>query len=211
MTVPQWLDWAQRLQAIAQTGLHFTKEEFDRERFAAIQEIAAEMMAAHSDAEVETVRGWFAMQAGYTTPKVDVRGVVIHNGQMLLVREKLDGGRWTLPGGWADVGESPSVAVEREILEEAGYQAKAVKLLAFYDRNKHPHPYYPFHAYKVFFRCDLVNERQNLAANVETEETGWFSEVELEGLDLSVGRVTLAQLWRFFEHARHPDWPADFD
>lgn len=210
MSTP-WLHWAQRLQAIAQTGLAFAVNDFDRERYNQIQEIAADMIAAGSDGEMAAIQGLFEGQAGYATPKIDVRGVVFHHDKILLVREKLDGGRWTLPGGWADVGESPGLATEREIQEEAGYQARAVKLLALYDRNKHGHPPYIFHAYKAFFRCELLDEKQNLIANVETEESGWFREDELDRLELSIGRVTLTQLQRFFDHYRHPEWPADFD
>jgi ADP-ribose pyrophosphatase YjhB (NUDIX family) len=210
MSTP-WLHWAQRLQALAQTGLTFAQNDFDRDRYTQIQAIAAEMMAAGSNSDVQTIQALFASQAGYATPKIDVRGVVFHHDKILLVREKLDQGRWTLPGGWADVGESPGLAAAREIQEEAGYQARAVKLLAFYDRNKHGHPAYVFHAYKAFFLCELVSEKQNLIANVETEETGWFSEPELDALELSIGRVTLVQLKHFFEHHRHPEWPTDFD
>jgi len=206
---PRWLDWAQRLQAIAQTGLAFTENPFDSERYQQIREIAAEMLAAGSDADIETIRELFARQAGYTTPKVDVRGVVFRGDTVLLVREKLDGGRWTLPGGWADVGDSPSFAVEREVWEEAGFRVKAAKLLALYDRNKHDHPPYAFHAYKAFFWCELLDEAQHLTPNAETEETGWFAEDALP--ELSVGRVTAAQIQRWFEHKRHPDWPTDFD
>ncbi|MEP6988330.1 MAG: NUDIX hydrolase [Chloroflexota bacterium] len=207
----QWLHWAQRLQALSQTGLTFAVNDFDRDRYGQISAIAAEMMAAGGMGEVDGLQKLFEQQQGYATPKVDVRGVVIHNNKLLLVREKLDEGRWTLPGGWADVGESPALATVREIEEEAGYTARAVKLLALYDRNKHEHTPYIFHAYKVFFRCELVNEVQHLVANVETEETGWFAEDELDVLELSIGRVTLKQLKRFFEFERNPDWPTDFD
>ena len=104
----QWLHWAQRLQALAQTGLTFAANDFDRDRYGQVAAIAAEMMAAGGMGEVDGLQKLFAQQQGYTTPKVDVRGVVIHNDKLLLVREKLDDGRWTLPGGWADVGESPA-------------------------------------------------------------------------------------------------------
>lgn len=205
------LHWAQRLQALAQTGLTFAVNDFDRDRYGQIANIAAEMMSAGGMGELDGLQKLFEQQQGYATPKVDVRGVVIHHGKMLLVREKLDAGRWTLPGGWADVGESPALATEREIEEEAGYTAQAVKLLALYDRDKHGHTPYIFHTYKIFFRCELVDEVQHLVANVETEETGWFTESELDALELSIGRVTLKQLKRFFEHDRHPDWHTDFD
>lgn len=209
MTNPLWLDWAQRLQAIAQNGLTFAKDPFDLERYEQIRAVAAEMLAAGSDRDIAPIRALFAQESGYMTPKVDVRGVVFRDERILLVSEKLDGGRWTLPGGWADVGDSPSDAVVREVWEEAGYRVQATKLLALYDRNKQNHPPYPFHAYKCFFRCELLDERQQLTPNVETEEAGWFAEDALP--ELSVGRVTAAQLHRWFAHLRHPDWPTDFD
>ncbi len=211
MTQPPWLHWAQRLQALAQTGLTFASNDFDRERYSQIQTIAAEMLAQGGQSDFDSVVRLFNAQEGYATPKIDVRGVVFRQEQILLVREKLDGGRWTLPGGWADVGESPGLAVEREIWEEAGYQARSVKLLALYDRNKHEHPPFIFHVYKAFFQCELIHDQQNLVANAETEESGWFHREDLAALDLSVGRVTLHQLERFFDHYHHPDWPTDFD
>lgn len=211
MTETQWLKWAQRLQALSQTGLHFAQVEFDRERYAEIASIAAEMIAAGSNGNVQAIRDLFDAQAGYTTPKIDVRGVVFRDEKILLVREKLDGGRWTLPGGWADVGDTPSGAVEREIREEAGYQTRAVKLLALYERDHQGHPPYLFAAYKAFFLCTLLSDEQNLLPNVETEESGWFSEAELDTLDLSLGRVLPGQLRRFFEHLRQPALPTDFD
>lgn len=206
---PRWLDWAQRLQAISQNGLTFSKDPFDRERYEQIRQIAAEMLAAGGDSDIEPIHALFAQEIGYMTPKLDVRGVVFRDDTILLVREKLDGGRWTLPGGWADIGDSPSYAVEREVWEEAGFRVKATKLLALLDRNKQNHPPYPFHAYKAFFRCELLDETQHLIPNQETEESGWFAEDALP--ELSVARVTVAQIQRWFAHKRHPDWPTDFD
>ena len=203
---PKWLDWATRLQAIAQSGLTFARDPYDVERYEALREIAAEMLAAGSDAEVSYIRDLFADQAGYATPKVDVRGAVFRDDAILLVRERSDGG-WTLPGGWADVGDSPSTAVEREIVEESGYQARAVRLLAFYDRNKHGHPPYAFHAYKVFFLCELTGGEARPSG--ETSEVGFFREDALP--ELSLTRVVPSQIARLFEHYRHPEWPADFD
>ena len=207
----RWLQWAQRLQAVAQSGLHFTQSEFDRDRYQQIMDVATEMMAAGSGADVSAVQALFNSQSGYTTPKFDVRGVVFRDDRLLLVRENLDAGRWTLPGGWADVGDTPSAAVEREIREEAGYQTKAVKLLALYDRMTQGHPPYLFAAYKAYFLCELTDPTQNLLPNVETSETGWFNEDEIAGLELSVGRVLPKQLARMFEHHRSPDLPTDFD
>jgi ADP-ribose pyrophosphatase YjhB (NUDIX family) len=203
----QWLTWARRLQAIAQTGLAYPKDPFDVERFHQVSEVAAEMMAVHAGADVGDVRELFAMQAGHATPKVDVRGVVFRDDGILLVRELADGGRWTLPGGWADPGESPSDATVREVWEETGYQTRAVKLLALLDRNKHPHPSSAFDTYKLFFLCELVGGAA--ADSVETAGAAFFREDELP--ELSLARVLPEQLQRFFAHHRHPEWPTDFD
>jgi hypothetical protein len=113
-----WLAWARRLNALAQTGLTFAENPYDIERSAAIRTIAAEMIAHQSGAEMGRVLDLFACDAGYATPKVDVRGVVFQGGKILLVQERSDG-LWTLPGGWADVGDSPADAVVREIREES--------------------------------------------------------------------------------------------
>ncbi len=206
MTLPKWLDWANRLQAIAQTGLTYASDPYDIDRYCAIREIPAEMMAAGSQVEITPIRDLFAGQVGYATPKVDLRAVVFRDDKILLVKEREDGG-WTLPGGWADVGESAADGVVREVREESGYETRAVKLLAVYDRNRHDHPPIPFHAYKLFFLCELTGGTP--AHSVETDGVDWFAEDGLPALSLS--RVTPAQLHRFFEHHRNPHWPTDFD
>jgi len=196
----------QRLQAIAQTGLTYARDPFDVERYKAVREVAAEMAATHTDAGVTHVRDLFASEVGHATPKVDVRAVVFRGEAILLVRERAEG-LWTLPGGWADIGESAGEAVAREAYEESGYRTRAVKLLALYDRNKHAHPPYPFHTYKFFFQCELIGGEPTHSA--ETDGVAFFGEDELPGL--SVMRVTPGQIARFFQHHRHPDWPTDFD
>jgi ADP-ribose pyrophosphatase YjhB (NUDIX family) len=212
MTIPQWLDWAQRLQSIAQTGLFYEPQPFDRQRYEMIRDIAAEMMVAGSTngTGVEVIHTLFEVQAGHATPKVDVRGVVFRDDRILLVQEKMDNNRWTLPGGWADIGESAAESVVREVWEEAGYHTRAVKLLAAYDRNKHPHPPFAFHTYKLFFLCELTDDARHAdPANIEIDGVDWFEEDKLP--DLSTPRVTAEQIARFFTHYRSPNLPTDFD
>jgi ADP-ribose pyrophosphatase YjhB (NUDIX family) len=204
---PQWLQWAKALQAIAQNGLAYTENPFDRERYEVILEMAAEIMANHSDVDATHIADLFKGQTGYATPKVDVRGVVFHDERILLVRER-DDARWTLPGGWADVNESASEAVVREIREESGFETVAVKLLAVYDKSKHPHELiFPFHVYKHFFLCELTGGEPT--TGIETSDVGFFAEEVLP--DLSLSRVTAAQVARCFEHYRRRDLPTDFD
>ncbi len=203
----RWLDWASRLQAIAQNGLTFAHDDYDIERYRAIREIAAEMVAAGSGLDIALIRALVSRDKGYTTPKVDVRGVAFREDRLLLVRERSDG-RWTLPGGWADVGESPAENVVREMYEESGFQTRAVKILAIFDRSKHPHePAFPFHVYKFFIACDIIGGKETPSS--ETDAVGFFAENELP--QLSVTRVTSWQMHRLFEHHRDPKLPTDFD
>ena len=200
------VQWAQRIQALSQTGLTYAKDPYDRARYEELREIAAEMLAAPLGAAPSVIAGLFRAEEGYATPKVDVRGVIIQDGKVLLVRERSDG-LWTLPGGWADVGDPPSGAVEREIREESGYEAKAIKLLALYDRNLHGHPPMAFHVYRAFFLCEIAGGSPTLSD--ETDGVDFFALSALPSL--SVERVTAKQIARFFDHAHHPDWPTDFD
>ena len=163
-------------------------------------------MAGQSDAEVSYVADLLAGQTGHTTPKVDVRGVAFRDDKILLVRER-DDGLWSLPGGWAEVHESPSDAVVREVQEESGYLSEAVKLLALFDRDRHEHPPYPFAVYMLFFLCKLIGELPMNSA--ETDEVGFFGRNELP--DLSATRVTAAQLERLFQLYESPESPTVFD
>lgn len=204
---PIWLAWAKRLQAIAQNGLTFSQDPFDVERYTAVRQIAAEMMAAGSNAPYEHVLDLLSQDTGYATPKVDVCAVIFRDDALLLVKERSDG-RWTLPGGWADVGEAPSESVAREVVEEAGFQVRTTKLLAVYDRSLHAHePAFPFHVYKLFFRCEIAGG--TAATSMETNAVEFFKADCIPPLSLT--RVTPAQIDRMFAHQRHPDWPTDFD
>jgi ADP-ribose pyrophosphatase YjhB (NUDIX family) len=211
---PQWLAWAKQLQTIAQTGLTYVRDPYDRVRYEQVREIALEMLAAGAGLALPEARALFAAETGHATPKVDVRGVVFQGDTVLLVRERADGG-WTLPGGWADPGEAPSVATVREVYEESGYRTRAVKLLALYDRSLHGHGPHPYHIYKVFFQCEIdesavsSGHAPDSPSYLETDGVDFFRPDALP--PLSLGRVTPRQIARFFEHARHPEWPADFD
>ncbi|WP_420346964.1 NUDIX hydrolase [Pelagibius sp.] len=203
---PQWLVWARRLQALSQSGLHYCDDVFDRERYEEIGRIAAQIMADHSATPAERVERFFSQEVGYATPKTDLRAAAFRDGKMLLVRERSDG-LWSLPGGWADVGETAAACIEKEVWEEAGFRARAVKLLALYDQRRHGARPHPFHSFKAFFLCEILEGAPR--PSIETSEVAFFAEDALP--ELSTGRVTESQLKRMFAHARNPDWPADFD
>lgn len=206
MSTPPWLDWAQRLQAIAQNGLAFSPNEYDRLRYQDVQAIAREMLEAHTGLPADTFARIFESEKGYATPKVDVRGVVFEGDRVLLVKERSDG-RWTLPGGWADVGLSVGEVVVKEIREESGYETRASRLLAVYDMRKHEHPPFIHHVYKVFVECELVGGEA--AHSIETEGAEFFAPDALP--ELSLPRVTPRQIARFFAMRGGSSIPVDFD
>jgi ADP-ribose pyrophosphatase YjhB (NUDIX family) len=204
---PRWLAWSTRLQAIAQTGLTFAQDPYDIERYKAIREIAAEMLATGADMDLTVVRNMLSKDDGYATPKVDVRGVVFRENKLLLVKEKSDG-KWTLPGGWADVCESPAGNVVREIFEETGFQTRATKVLALFDRTLHQHePPFPFHVYKLFIRCEIIGGTATISN--ETDAVEFFAEDAIP--ELSSTRITAGQIRCAFEHLKNPERPTDFD
>lgn len=185
----------------------YSHDPFDLERFARLRELTAELAAVHSAQTPETILDLFKGESGYPTPKVDVRGGVIRGGRILLVRERRDG-RWALPGGWADVNQTPAECVEREIVEESGYAARAVKLAAVWDYRRHNAAVRHHSAvYKLFFLCEYVGGSP--AASIETEAAEFFGPDALP--ELSVGRSTRWQILRLFEHFRDPALPTDFD
>ena len=200
------LEWARKVQAIAQTGLAFTHDPFDRERYTQLAELVADLLSRELEIPLAAARELWAGEHGYATPKVDVRGGVFRDDRVLLVRERADG-RWTLPGGWVDVNDAPSEAVAREILEESGYRARAVKLAALVDKNRHPHPPGVHHIYKLFFVCEL--EGGDPAASSETDAAEFFPVYALP--PLSSGRVLASQIERLYQHRLHPSLPTDFD
>lgn len=202
----KWLAWAKEIQAIAQTGLTYAKDVYDIERYEALRELSVDILANYTYESKERIRLSFAGEGGYSTPKVDVRGVIFREGKILLVREKLDG-NWALPGGWADIGLSPSEVVVKEISEESGFQAEAVRLLAVLDKKFHDHPPEPYHVYKMFILCTIVGGEA--AEGVETSGVDFFAEDELP--ELSVERNTAEQLRTMFQFLNNPQKPVILD
>jgi ADP-ribose pyrophosphatase YjhB (NUDIX family) len=198
-----------KLSALAQDGLTFAANDYDVDRYQHVGRLAAELLSVISGRPADELALELGRDSGYATPKIDVRGVIFDDQErVLLMREKTDG-RWSLPGGWADPGDAPSTAVAREVLEETGYHAAAVKLIACWDRERQGNP--PplmVHVYKLFFLC-RSNGIVQPPAVLETLEVGWFG---LQALPpLSLGRVNHRQLERALVHHRDPSLPTEFD
>jgi len=203
---PRLLQWAREIQALAQTGYEYAGDEFQKDRCRRLMEIAAEMVSENSDLEFISIAGAFKEQLGYATPKVDVRAAVFDQGKLLLVREVEDGG-WTMPGGWADVGDVPSEAAEREAWEETGFRVKARKVIGVYDANRIA-PLQLFHAFKVVFLCDLLGGEARPSR--ETSEVGFFSREEIPP-QLSGERTRDRHIEDAFAALQDPSIPAVFD
>jgi ADP-ribose pyrophosphatase YjhB (NUDIX family) len=204
---PQWLRIARELRAIAQTGLAFSADRFDRQRYERVRELAATMLADGSGAEYEVIIDVLRQGWGYATPKVDVRGAAFVGGRVLLVREISDG-KWTLPGGWADVNQTAAECVVREIAEESGFEARTLKLAAVHDYQRSNHPArYIDSIYKMFFICEITGGAARVSN--ETSEVAFFARDALP--PLSLGRTTAVQIDRMFQHAEDPGLAADFD
>jgi ADP-ribose pyrophosphatase YjhB (NUDIX family) len=202
----QWLDWAKRIQALSQSGLAFSKDIYDIERYEELRKISVEIMAEQTDLEMTKIEGLFTNETGYQTPKVDVRGVVFKDGEILMVKENIDD-KWALPGGFCDIGLSPSENIVKEIKEESGYDVIPVKLIALLDNNKHPHPPEPYHYYKIFILCEIIGGEP--AAGPETNQVEFFSEHHLP--PLSTNRNTKSQIEMLFEFLRDPQKEAIVD
>lgn len=201
------VEWARKIQSIAQIGLEYAEDPYDRGRYGELQALAAEMMAAASDVPLHRWQALFEKETGYATPRVDVRGAVFRDGQVLLSREA-DDGLWSLPGGWADVNDPPSTAVVRELREETGYEIRCTKLAAVLDRDLHyPDDRRPVHTYKLMFLCEIVGEAGELDHDIA--ESRFFPVDDLPPLSLK--RILPQQIELMYEHDRNPALPTAFD
>lgn len=204
--IPRWLDWAREIQALAQTSATYAENEWQVQRYHRLQEIAAEIITSYSSLPSEALADVFKAQIGYATPRIDVRGAVFQGDKLLLVRELADGG-WTLPGGWVDVGDTPSGAVEREVWEEAGFEVKARRVVGVYDANRSG-PLELFHAFKIIFLCELIGGQAQ--PSNETSEVAFFGEDELP-VSLSGERTRPSHLRDIFAAHRDPRLETIFD
>ena len=199
-----WINWVVELQAIAQAGLHYSKDVYDIERFERIREITAEIMSRQSALPVETVKDLFCNETGFQTPKMDTRAAIFQDDKILLVKEK---DLWSLPGGWIDVNESVKSNTIKEVKEEAGLDVIPKRLIAIHDRNKHNTPTYAYGVCKIFVLCDIVSGE--FRQNSETTESKFFAIDELP--ELEDAKNTAEQIRMCFDAYRDNDWVVQFD
>lgn len=201
----KWLDWAIELQSLAQAGLFYGKDVFDKERYTRIREISAEMVAQASGMPLSQVTDIFCSDTGYQTPKLDTRAAIFQDGRILLVQEK--NGTWALPGGWVDVDQSVKENTIKEVKEEAGLDVTADLVIAVQDREKHNKPRYVYRVCKIFVLCRILGGA--FRANTETVASGWFP---LDALPpLAEEKNTREQIAMCFEANRAEHWVTQFD
>jgi ADP-ribose pyrophosphatase YjhB (NUDIX family) len=204
--IPRWLGWAREIQALAQTGMNYATDDFNRDRYRRLMQIAAEITAEHAGLTMEKVERAFLSARGYATPKVSVRGAVFRGGKILLVQDRADGG-WCMPGGWADVGEPPSAMVEREVLEESGLRVHAAHLVGVYDANREDKQPEIMHAYDMVFLCD--DQGGEPGPSNETSAAGFFGIQEIPAL--SSARTSIRHLRDAFSYQENLQHEAVFD
>ncbi len=201
----QILEWAKELQSIAQAGLFYGRDVFDRERYQRIREIAAQMLSMRADLPMDKVIEVFCSDTGYQTPKVDSRAAIFRDGRILLVRE--NDGRWSLPGGWCEYNLAPADNAVKEAKEEAGVDVTVKKLIAVHDKNKHNPKPYLFSVIKIFYLCELTGGE--FVPNIETSASGFFSLEELP--EMAEEKCSGDQVRMCFEAAASEHWTVQFD
>ncbi len=203
---PDWLRWTRRLQALSQTGIHFANNPFDEERYQEIGDIAGEILQSHTGLSMSKIQQDFLFQRGYATPKVAVRGAVFKEEKILLVQELTDG-LWSLPGGWADVNDPPSVMVVREVREESGYVVNATQLIGVYESNHDCEKLEFWHNYKLLFLCEIIAGGAH--SGLETTGVGFFSRDALP--ELSPLRTDRNDIEEAYAHLYDSNRPPAFD
>ncbi len=202
----KWMDFAIRIQSIAQAGLQYGKDKYDRERYEELRKIAAEMVCLKTDIPMEKVQDLFCNESGYQTPKIDTRAAVFVNGKILLVHE--NNGTWSLPGGCCDVDQSVASNTEKEVRKETRLIVKAERLIAVQDWRKHNVRNYAYGVVKIFVLCEY--ESGEFLDNIETTETGFFDRDSIPE-NLAVEKTTRDQIMMCFDANDRPDAPTLFD
>ena len=202
----QWHKWALELQALAQAGLYYGSNIYDRERYERILDISAEIVSAHTETPLAAARDMFCRDTGYLTPKLDTRAAVFRDDRILLVQEA--SGKWALPGGWVETNCSILENAVKEVREEAGLEVSARRLIAVMDRDKHNERIFPRKIIIHFVLCEATGG--SFHENSETVRTGYFP---LDALPspLALEKTTEEQIRLCFDAYHDENWQTYFD
>ena len=201
------LEEIKKIKSLADTGLLYCSNEYDKERYLALQEISLALLSKISGHSIDELKELFPVSKDYPTAKVDIRGIMLsEDKKILLVKESADD-KWSLPGGWADVGCTPSEVVIKEFNEETGLDVSPKKLLALFDKRKHPHPPQPFYVYKMVFYCEAIS--QEIQKGFDVLDVQFFSINNLP--ELSEDRILKSQLELLYQKIMDADFETYFD
>lgn len=202
-----YLNTFKKIKALAETGLVYAQNGYEVERNQELVNLSQELISAIAQQPVEALDKFYLPPKEYPTPKVDVRALILNDDdQILMAKEKMDG-RWSIPGGWADIGHSPSEVIVKEVEEETGLISEVIRVLAIYDKRCHPHPPQPWYVYKIMFLCKMTGGE--LRGNFDIEEANWFAIDNLP--PLSEDRILASQIEELFHLAKHPELPVVCD
>lgn len=201
----KWLDWIIELQSLAQAGLTYGKDIYDKERYERIRDISAEMLSHQTDISLDKIKGLFCNETGYQTPKLDTRAAIFEDDKILLVKE--NNGKWSLPGGWVDVNVSVKENTIKEVKEESGLDVTADKIIAVQDRSKHNLPVYAYGVCKIFVLCSVIGGQ--FENNIETTEFRYFTESDLP--ELAEEKCNEEQIIMCFNAYHDKNWEVVFD
>lgn len=201
-----WLTIAKKINSIAQSGLTFTKDDFDRERYTELLRLSISILNNITEIDSKKLDFIFNRDIGYQTPKAGIRAVVFQDDKVLMVKERMDN-KWCLPGGYADVGMTPSEVAIKEVKEESGFDVKPLRILGLIDYNKHQDRPFPFDIYQIFMDCEIIGGEA--AIGIETSDVGFFNIDNLP--ELSVRRVTKSQILQMHELHNNKELEPIFD
>ncbi len=205
-TPDHWLTIAKKINSIAQTGLAFTKDKFDKERYNELLDLSIQILKNITEIDSQKLKFVFNRDIGYQTPKVGIRAVVFKDEKILLVKERMDN-KWCMPGGYADTGMTPGEIAVNEVKEESGYDVRPIRILGLIDYNKHQERPFPFDLYQLFMECEITGGEAT--AGIETSEVGFFDINNLP--ELSVRRVTKDQILKMYELFKNKELEPIFD
>ena len=195
------LNEIKRVRSIAETGLLYCRNEYDKERYLELQEIAFNLLSKLSGVKIGELKLMLPEAIDYPTAKVDIRGIALsEQNKILLVKESVDG-KWSLPGGWGDIGYSPKETIVKEFKEETGLDILAMSLLAVFDKKNHPHPPQPFYVYKMVFSCKILSEK--ITKGFDVLDVQYF---DIENLpELSEDRILKSQIEMLYKRILSDD------
>lgn len=202
-----YLNTFKKIKALAETGLVYAQNGYEIERNQELLDLSQQLMSAIANEPIETFDRYYLPPKEYPTPKVDVRALILNEKDEILLAKEVMDGRWSIPGGWADIGFSPSEVVIKEVEEETGLHSEVERVLAIYDKRCHPHRPQPWYVYKIMFLCKVTGGE--LRGNFDIEEARWFA---LDNLPpLSEDRILESQIKELYHLAKHPELPVVCD